>query len=680
MCQYEANDSRAKLEYCLNYQIDLNGDDKHSIIKKSDYYRKLFVDSDLNRATRNSIKDFLKNPEDYLVLMGTCGSGKTSLIYKMLNEMEDECEVLKIDFKRIGIETTTIHDDAIVAEMSYEKQLREEIRLKYFSESKNDPDLIRKRQILFSLHHISDYKNENLQVYRSEMENNNASIENIAGFIENNSDRLREVMQYFSKVFNETRLGLIINYIREAFLDEKNFLLFLDNIDLVHIENQRHLLNYCVKLHFEKMRKIPLLVTIREDSATAVFLQSGIENNLIRLIGFDPSRHLSDPDSFSEKAFAKKAPMLRMTKEISAIYQEIVQKRIAHFKEYFDSRKHEIPSNKNAEYSDDQIRLFLYQNIKDLNARVSNCISDDDIYRTANNSLSLMLCVNSEFLEYLIGHASSYYKTLSGAQSFIHSKSIYEMRSHFFRWIVRYQRTYHIRFTGVLDNYKSFENNPHSNPFDTDASIMILSWLYNNRSLIEAHKLKNAMERIGIDDEIVKNNIAWLRNNSHLYSLVEEYRNYSKANSLIRITTLGIQLIKYTLEKYEYFQALLEEEKALSFHPKNPINVTTSSVEIVIEWLTKIANVHSKQLNITKEKLRTEYKDRWIEFVRRNYCIDNYFTIERVTMSHIGYLNDKLSSEEFNHVKELYSKMLEAFYQFSDISDETSRTLLKRFR
>ncbi len=666
----------------LTYSIDNSNHESNKSLEIIGLNSEVFFGSDLyckRLKTEQHIKTLIDSSDGLIKIFGNPGTGKTTVISKVLSTYKINSIVHKVDFKKIiEVEKEKFHD--INTLISYvEKSVKDfligkcsnagisrTLILDFFLETKNE----KCKSHILKNGQFNDLRSEILdQYYRHNIDKSKTFKDwrktwEPGGFFD----------ELWSKLYRSLLAENLAYYIKNSENRIENIAVFYDNIDSIFDDRIRD--NFCnavKKIQSKSSDSIITLVSLRTNNPSAQELK-------------DNGTFKTEPVYLNYKEFLRKD----FLKEIEKKYPN---RKLTGKEEYFLYKKHYSIQNEIFANNILKARInFLKSKLPIISKKYDLDISliekleelffsllDDKRLGPASSDLSNY--DRREGIELLVEFSKYLLNNNVDLADPAYDKMVLE--SHFYFWIGENNIIFDDSLKDIFEVFQDWEKDS-ANIFGCSTDHLLLSLIANetdpsseNYEFEYSVKTKvsaivNKLESIGIEENDVKKIILRLyKKKDQKLGLIElsEFYGIDSVKHInsefeIWLTPRGINYNMFSSLKFSYLLSILckhEKKNIKYFWPNDPLN--KAAFELVIKFLQDVAIMHISGLLKIKEQVSyckpNNQDDYWLKFFVMNFCnitsvrkkYKYYLNFSNIIRSHQAFIFKLINSnQEINDV------------------------------
>jgi len=602
----------------------------------------IFKDFYINRGFEEDFHSKIKNYDDIL-LTGRAGSGKSTLIKKVLAEDEEYCNSEKFCVVLINCETEKRINSSKNIFLEIEKYIYHDIFDRYIGvNSYNNKKSFAKKILQESLS-LSSYRHDEAQelinIYTNYTQND-LNKENFDQFFEDVSslDPFKNYYNNFLKSIFEKKeeyLPSLLYYLNET--RKINFFFIFDNVDsLPHsqqIETYKELLHFknnvlpCIQRE-NKDIKIKTIISLRDEN-----YRSRNGAGVLRIEHFNIMNQTRDSlVSKTNDMEAGKALIFKvLSNKISYLMKHRVQEDSAH-----NIRVLDVPS------------LGAIASLLEEWSKTTYIIGD--IFKYSNYSIRHAMYNILDFLLWLI-------KDLELTFNVLRNKKILEINSLYIAWIASEKKIIQkIEGLDLVQLEKNVKDNQYTS-IGCDISILVLNFIKNK------NKVASGLPRVKFSELV--HEFADFVDKQTLKQLI--YDMYMLSNEVTQAEEYG-HIIYMPLHDDTFKIDDIKDDTLLALYPR------AEELLFLSQTFTFISIIYESKLRTTAKEYFELYNDK----LTNRYINNHYLFLEKLVKVHMIELyriydkwKDKVSSDENWYTGYLEKFSLDQKFQIEHIVELT---------
>lgn len=679
----ERDDNFQLFEAITTYALDNSSDKQREVLSRNDFNsHRFFEELYVERAQEKLLYDQLKNHSGLFAVIGFPGTGKTTLVNKVLWTMskEEDVNAIIIDIKQLSdfflksdedFESTieSVLDEAVHQFLSEFEGIDKLKIVNYFldqNEISANGRFIKHKAGLFPIYSIQKNPDELFSEY-------------LARKVKEDNDRITRAYFELIEAINPYDFLKYLTY-RKGIKEQSTTILFIDNLDSITDNETRAIFKKGLRrLHTSMIDYTKVVVTLRHyhmeklsDQGTFLYHQINLDYSDFR------DREIED----------------KLTQEVSLE------------KGYLSPEDRHIIHNKATKKGEEKFGAeVFYKRIKYIEActedtedlrflkDISNLLLEDRRTHETLASLSnfdrrIMLVKLNNFIEFIVYDLQMNLEDLGEDKS----SRQFTLESFLYSWLLQNNQLINKDFYNVVKSVKSYKSDSGSKPA-CDLDHIIISVIYNLAPKVNSRyeytstttigQVIKLIREIGYSDETVRRRIFEIFKSSKDHGLIElsKYHDITLADDIkdeyqILLTPRGLQMCEYSVYKLVYVLCCMRDEKftirhsqAFDYNDKEPI--TEDTISSVLTFMRHLAQMHYRGLSEIRLRLLKRYKTKWLEYYRSFFCIK----------TDINRPYDSIGNLQFHNMIESQIKFLERLKksgntQYSFVNDR----LIREFR
>lgn len=605
----------------MSYQIE-EGD---NLISEKEFFDYLYSPSNKNEDF--ILRYLLKNENEFSIVQGPIGGGKTTLLRKFKHDYElnkgNDCFYINFKkeasvYRRAGKSLTD--EDLFIEGMIGKEAILNIFKRRLTEGYLNDIEI----QIDFTLTALIKFFKVNrlqlklqewgLKLKDSKIGNNKEDFKGIKNHLYTHPDIHTEEYNFVKDNLGIGELIYVIKIVNKF----ENFYLLFDNGDRLHPNDQAFLLKELINIHQEGDKSFGMVIALRDKNLKVY--EAGFGGTIVLVFNsfITEPRKLEDPtDNFSK---------------------DVLERRYK-FLEQYD------PLKINEREKLHSINVDKYNKSKDLFDKLKKFVNsefmNEKLFNFSNHSVRQLLVLNEGFMRYLFELAEEKGVIIDSNGEIILNQS--NIKSYIYRWLYVTNIKAFKLVPSFIKDIKAY-NKDKDNIHEIFLSFYILLWLVNSKKyFIYRDTLLKALEIFYIDEKIILDCI-----HKRLYDVpiinrfvelgqVEMFISEEilrKENVKITLTPFGKDFIRFMMNKFEFLYAALaipfddvEKERKIYYEPV--LENMDDKIDLVLGFLRKY--------KVVQDDLMKKVQKWEVQF-RNEFCIDGEKPIERIVRSHLAYL------------------------------------------
>lgn len=672
-------------------------------LDENKFFDKLFVP----RKNEADILSSLQNTYIPMIIYGFSGSGKTSIINKVIR---DYCKsypdtfVIKFDFKgkdNISDLTKSIsiakwHSDTLRVKLSkaleiFRKSDYEIIKIFFTDDNRN-----------YEMHPVFESIRRCLYNEYSVISTEKSFYEWIKFIIDNHIEKYEEKIQ---KMINYLRNEDYLFYIATALYDKPiKCIILYDNLDSIISNTQRSEFNKFIRGYSGKISKyVNVIITSRISSITKQDI-TDYGTYCWNKIQIDYKEFLDN--SLLETKIKEFEEM--EGRQVDFIEKEAIEKKLEYYqkekfsKEIFKKRKEFIENSYRSGFLKDELSTDINDFYNDIiNIVIGNEHIHTALLELANHDRHWMF----RFLINFINDIHVNYMENVHDKGFNNKEIDFIIESYFYHWALSNDKIEAGAYDLVRHTEKWYTT---KDTIGCSFTHLLLSLIYNHTNSKRASNsytdyttvgdLIEIIKIFGFKPNYIKKRIFYLYSKKkRLLYLIELDPDFSiksfddiKYTTNIWLTPRAIYIIEYLSLKFLFWIALyrhnnIENFNGQKFHYHDRIPVTINSIATDLEYLRKIAEMHYSAFiimrkNITDYFRKKGFNENWFDFYHKLFCIKIDYKHEKkvedlklcyILQNHILFLRHQKTLPGFDFITEDIIK------QFDKLKFEFQESVIK---
>jgi len=665
-------------EVIITYAIDKTyGEEKNeSLVKelcitKKVFFKKMY----LNRLIEKEIFKHLESSYQPLIVHGFPGTGKTSVVQKVINDFLSSGKNIFILFDFKGLESITSYSLNFDIREWHRKKLRGKL-LNILSDI-DDIQIV----LFFFEDRVKEYElSDDFEEIRRSLLNDFRTLNEECSFLdwlhnginEKMTDVLKSIKKMIKHLRNRDYLYFIVN--KEPGY-KVQIVIFYDNLDSITSNEVRKDFYKFIRDYSGVVSHFAHIVICSRTTSIADQDSPDYGTYYWKKINIDYQEFINQDlfnqrvESYIEnKGFCTpldqkfiKSSLERSAKENFA--KQIIEKRT----KFLET----ILSGKSITKPIDDEKILLIKEI--YNLIITNTHLHGALLELSNHDRHFMFRNLVTFIKYITDELNlklDYFGDEFAERSFI-------LESYFYHWTIDYDKIECTNYDLVRDT-----NSWHIDPSGLGCSFshLIIAAIYNLtdsergvHNYLANARIKEVISKVselGYSEDDIKNKIfdLYKRDNKYL-GLIElsKFFNVISADNIdnnysIWLTPRSAYICEYLSHKflfmislYRYDKVKDEKQKIFRYADNNPISL--KNIKFDLWFLTKIAIMHYFALIKIKELLKD--KINWINYYKRWFCItthDGYenrsgeLQLNNILRSHILFLRHQSTIPRYNYI------------------------------
>jgi len=652
----------------LTYSIDNSNHESNKVLELFGLNSKVFFKNGLyceRELSERKIYNLINSSDGLIKVFGNPGTGKTTIVSKVLSDYNFNSIIYKIDFKKIiEIEKEKFHEiselisyversikDYLIGQCNTKNITRSEI-IDFFINTKNEKfkkHINQNGKFNDALSELNDY-------YSRKNSSNKYSF--------NDWRQTWEPGDFYNKLWKEIYSTLtsenLAYFLKNYNSTIENIIIFFDNIDSIFDDKIRD--NFCnavKKIQSKSSDAIITIVSLRSNNPSLKELK-------------DNGTFKSEPIYLDYKEFLKRD-------FIREFEQRNPERKLTGKEKYFLHKKHY--SIQNEAFASRILKARVNFIKRKLEAVILNNILDIELVEKLEKLFFLLLKDNRigpsssdlsnydrrEGIELLVDFAQYLIENAVNIDSDDFNQ--YKLESHFYFWIASNNIIFDDSLQDIYEDLHSWKKNDGDRlgcskdhlllsliANETDPASSDLDYEYSIKTTVQ--RIVNLFKFIQIKENEVKKIILRLyKKKDQKLGLIElsEFYGIESTSHIddeleIWLTPRGINYNMFSSMKFSYLLSILckhSKEHKKYFWPNDPLN--EAAFDLVISFLKELAVLHinglvkiKSCLNYTKPNRDSEY---WFQFFDNHFC--NTTSIRRKRLYNLNLSNLIRSHQAF---------------------------------